>query len=99
MAGAQPDVLAPFPHNYYFEALTEGGFVGLALFIWLAYAWLAAMARPLMRRSDPVLVGLFAAAVIQLWPIASTTGFLTFPIAGWSFLLLGWGMAEARWGG
>jgi O-antigen ligase len=87
------------PHNYYFEALTEGGFVGLALFIWLACAWLAAMARPLMRRSDPVLVGLFAAAVIQLWPIASTTGFLTFPIAGWSFLLLGWGMAEARWGG
>jgi hypothetical protein len=44
------------------------------------------------------LVGLFAAALIQLWPIASTTGFITLPVAGWSFLLLGWGMAEARWG-
>jgi hypothetical protein len=86
------------PHNYYLEALNDGGFVGLALFCWLGFSWLAAMARALRRQPSPVLVGLFAAAVIQLWPIASTTGFATMPVAGWSFLLLGWGMAEARWG-
>ena len=86
------------PHNYYFEALDDGGFVGLALFCALVFAWLAAMGRSLRQKPRPVLVGLFAAAVIQLWPIASTTGFYTLPVAGWSFLLLGWGMAEARWG-
>lgn len=86
------------PHNYYFEALDDGGFPGLLLFGWVALAWLGTMARALWRRPRPVLVGLFAAALIQLWPIASTTGFFTMPIAGWSFLLLGWGMAEARWG-
>jgi hypothetical protein len=87
------------PHNYYFEALDDGGFVGLALFCALVGAWLAAMGRALREEPRPVLVGLFAAAVIQFWPIASTTGFYTLPVAGWSFLLLGWGMAEARWGG
>jgi hypothetical protein len=101
--GSQPDgggavICWHHPHNYYFQALDDGGFVGLALFCWLAFAWLAAMARSLRRQPSPVLVGLFAAAVIQLWPIASTTGFATMPVAGWSFLLLGWGMAEARWG-
>jgi hypothetical protein len=100
--GSQPDggggeICWHHPHNYYLEALDAGGFVGLALFVWLAFAWLATMARALAQRAEPVLVGLFAAAVIQLWPITSTPGFLTLPIAGWSFLLLGWGMAEARW--
>lgn len=101
--GKQPDgggaaICWHHPHNYYFEALCDGGFVGLGLFCWLALAWLTAMARALRRQPRPVLVGLFAAAIIQLWPIASTTGFYTLPIAGWSFLLLGWGLAEARWG-
>jgi O-Antigen ligase len=100
--GSQPDgggaaICWHHPHNYYLEALTSSGFVGLGLFIWLGLSWLATMARALRRRSDPVLVGLFAAALTQLWPIASTTGFITMPIAGWSFLLLGWGLAEARW--
>ena len=101
--GKQPDgggaaICWHHPHNYYFEALCDGGFIGLGLFCWLALAWLAPMARALRREPRPILVGLFAAAIIQLWPIASTTGFYTLPIAGWSFLLLGWGLAEARWG-
>jgi len=101
--GSQPDgggavICWHHPHNYYLEALTNGGFVGLALFCGLAAAWLTAMGRALRRQPRPILVGVFAAAVIQLWPIASTTGFLSMPIGGWSFLLLGWGMAEARWG-
>jgi hypothetical protein len=101
--GSQPDgggavICWHHPHNYYFEALDNGGLVGLALFCWLVLAWLAPMGRALQRHPSPVLVGLFAAAVVQLWPIASTTGFATMPVAGWSLLLLGWGMAEARWG-
>jgi len=85
------------PHNYYLEALVNGGFPGLILFCALAVAWLLALGKGLWRQPDPLRVALFAAAVIQLWPIASTTGFTAMPVGGWSFLLLGWGLAEARW--
>ena len=85
------------PHNFYAEALVDGGFVGLALFSALAVAWLLPLARGLWRDPDPLRVGLFAAAVIQLWPIASTSAFVSMPMGGWFFFLLGWGMAEARW--
>jgi O-antigen ligase len=85
------------PHNYYLEALDNGGFPGLVLFSALGLAWLAALGRGLWRQPDPLRVALFAAAVIQLWPIASSTGFTSMPVGGWSFLLLGWGLAEARW--
>jgi hypothetical protein len=85
------------PHNYYLEALVTAGFPGLILFSALSLAWLAALGRGLWQRPEPLRVALFAAAVIQLWPIASTTGFTAMPVGGWSFLLLGWGLAEARW--
>jgi len=85
------------PHNFYAEALVNGGFVGLVLFCTLALAWLLPLARGLWRNPDPLRVGLFAAAVIQLWPIASTSSFISMPMGGWFFFLLGWGMAEARW--
>jgi hypothetical protein len=48
------------------------------------------------RTGAPMAVALFAAALVQLWPIASTSGFYTLPMAGWLFLILGWGLAEAR---
>ena len=60
-------------------------------------AWLTALGRGLWRAPDPLRAALFAAALIQLWPIASSTGFTAMPVGGWSFLLLGWGLAEARW--
>jgi hypothetical protein len=85
------------PHNYYLEALDNGGFPGLILFSALGLSWLAALGRGLWRQPDPLRAALFAAAVIQLWPIASSTGFTSMPVGGWSFLLLGWGLAEARW--
>jgi hypothetical protein len=85
------------PHNYYLEALDNGGFPGLILFCTLGLAWLTALGRGLWRQPDPLRAALFAAAVIQLWPIASSTGFTSMPVGGWSFLLLGWGLAEARW--
>ncbi|HEX2940136.1 MAG TPA: O-antigen ligase family protein [Rhodopila sp.] len=85
------------PHNYYFEALANGGFVGLALFAATAIAWLATLGQGLWREPRPMRVALFAAAFLNLWPIASTTGFTSMPIGGWFFLLLGWGLAETRW--
>jgi O-antigen ligase len=84
------------PHNFYLQALTDGGFIGLALFCATGFAWLMPLARGLWRDPDPLRVGLFAATFIQLWPIQSSTAFTSMPIGGWFFLLLGWGMAEAR---
>jgi O-antigen ligase len=84
------------PHNFYFQALDDGGFVGLALFCATAIAWLVPLGRGLWRDPDPLRVGLFAAIFVQLWPIQSTSAFTSMPMGGWFFLLLGWAMAEAR---
>jgi O-antigen ligase len=87
------------PHNFYFQALTDGGLVGLALFCTLAAAWLAPLARGLWRYPDPMRVALFAVVFVQLWPVQSTTAFTSMPMGGWFFLLLGWAMAETRHSG
>jgi O-antigen ligase len=95
--GGGPAICWNHPHNYYLEALVSGGFPGLILFCALGLSWLAVLGRGLWRQPEPLRVALFAAAVILLWPIASTTGFTAMPVAGWCFLLLGWGLAEASW--
>ena len=96
--GSEPDgggarICWHHPHNVYFQALDDGGFIGLTLFCVMAVAWLLPLGRGLWHRPDAVRVGLFAAACIQLWPVQSSTGFTSMPIGGWFFLLLGWGMA------
>ncbi len=90
-------ICANHPHNFYFEALDDGGFPGLVLFSGMTLGWLAALGRGLWRNPDPLRVGLFASLFIQLWPFASTSAFISMPMGGWLFLLLGWGLAEARW--
>ena len=72
-------------------------FPGLTLFCATVLAWMVPLARGLWHRPAPLRVGLFAAMLIQLWPIASTSDFVNMPMGGWLFLLLGWGLAEARW--
>jgi O-antigen ligase len=99
--GSQPDgggavICWHHPHNHYLQALDDGGFIGLALFAAMSFAWLVPLGRGLWRDPDPLRVGLFAAIFIQLWPIQSTSAFTSMPIGGWFFLLLGWAMAEAR---
>ncbi len=88
------------PHNYYLQAATDGGLPGLALFAALAVAWLAPLARHLAphREGAARRVGLLLAALVHLWPIASTGGLVNLPLEGWFFLLLGWGLAEAAAG-
>lgn len=85
------------PHNFYIQASTDGGYPGLVLFCLLVLAWLRDVGRGLWRAPDPVRVSLFAAALIHLWPIASTSAFLSLPVSGYFFVILGWGLAEARW--
>ena len=101
--GSKPDgggkvICWDHPHQYYLEALDTGGFPGLILFSGLAFAWLAALSPGLLRTPNPLRAALFAAALMQLWPIASASAFTSMPLGGWSFLLLGWGLAETKWG-
>jgi len=84
------------PHNHYLQAVTDAGLPGLALFTALVGVWLYRLGDGLLRRPDPLRVGLFVAALIQEWPVASTSPIVSFPIGGWFFLLLGFGLAEAR---
>jgi hypothetical protein len=85
------------PHNFYTQASTDGGYPGLILFSLMVLAWLRDMGRGLWRNPDAVRVGLFAAALIHLWPIASTSAFTSLPVSGYFFVILGWGLAETRW--
>ena len=85
------------PHNHYLEAATEGGLPGLLLFTAAVVAALAALGRNLLAvGATGRRVGLFTSFLLALWPLASTSALFTVPNAGWTFLLLGWGLAEAR---
>ncbi len=99
LAGEFPDgggvrICNIHPHNHYLEAATNAGIPGLLLFSALVLAWLRALGRNL--DADPLRVGLFVAALIQEWPIASASGFSAVEIAGFFFLLLGYGLALSR---
>ena len=95
--GGGKEICWHHPHQYYLEAWDIGGYPGLILFAALCLAWMITLGRGLWRHPDPLRASLFAAALMTTWPIASSTGFTTMPVAGWAFLLLGWGLAEARW--
>lgn len=84
------------PHNHYLQAATDAGLPGLLLYAALGIAWLVALARGLAVDPEPRRVGLFIAALIVIWPLASTSSYTDMPMMGWFFLLLGWGLAEAR---
>jgi O-antigen ligase len=86
------------PHNHYLQAATDAGLPGLLLFGALVIAWLRGLLRHLGRDPDPLRVGLFVAVLMELWPIASTSGFYSTEIVGFMFLMLGLGLAEAGGG-
>ncbi len=92
--GAQ--ICTPHPHNFYMQAVTDGGFPGLLLFCALAIAWIVQVGRGVWRTPVPLRVGLFASILLQLWPVQSTSSFFSMPMGGWFFLLLGWALAESR---
>ncbi len=94
--GGGAAICVQHPHNYYLQAAVEGGLPGLAAFVALALCWLRAISRGLGRAPERLRVGLFVAAVIQLWPIASSTDWVSMPLAGWFSLQLGLALALAR---
>ena len=94
--GGGAGVCVQHPHNHYLQAAVESGVPGLLLFCALVVAWLRPLAAGLWRDPAPLRVGLFVAALIQEWPVASTSDLLSMPLSGWFFLLLGLGLAEGR---
>ena len=84
------------PHNAYLQAATDAGLPGLALFTAMVGAWGLALLRGLWRNPAPLRVGLLAAFVMAFWPLASTSSAFAIEIGGLAFLLLGFGLAEAR---
>jgi len=83
------------PHNHYLEAATDSGVPGLVLFCLLMLCWWRDLFRGLWRRAEPLRVGLFVAALLQEWPLASASSFYAVEIAGFFLVMLGWGLAEA----
>ncbi len=92
--GGGADICWVHPHNFYFQALVDGGVPGLALFCAFGIACLIPLGRGLWRNPDPIRVGLFVTMLAQIFPLQSTPSFWSMPMGGWFYLLLGWAMAE-----
>ena len=83
------------PHNHYLQAATDAGVPGLVLFCALVFCWLRGLLRGLGRDPDPLRVGLFVGVLMELWPIASTSGFYATELIGFMYLMLSAGLAAA----
>jgi O-antigen ligase len=81
------------PHQFWLEAASSAGLPGLLLFAGAVGALWRALAIDLWRGQDATRVALFVTVLAWLWPLASTSGFYNLPIAGWGFLMAGWGLA------
>ncbi|QHC37177.1 O-antigen ligase domain-containing protein [Komagataeibacter xylinus] len=84
------------PHNFYLLMGTMGGVPAMVLFAAfaacvLARAWRGLAAATATR--DPQRLMLAVACVVVLWPLQSTSSFLTQPTGGWLFMILGWALA------
>ena len=93
--GGGAEICVQHPHSFYLQAAVEGGLPGLALFSAMALAWLWTIGRGLIASPDRLRVGLFAAALAQLWPIAGATDWVAMPLSGWFFAQLGLALALA----
>ncbi|HEY1411140.1 MAG TPA: O-antigen ligase family protein, partial [Rhodopila sp.] len=87
------------PHNYWLQIGTSAGLVGMVLFAALVVAWLWRIKGGPGSLANDRRAALLIAVFIAMWPIASATSLFTVPNAGWVFLMVGWGLAEARWSG
>jgi O-antigen ligase len=84
------------PHNYWLQIATTAGLPGLVLFIALTVVWLRRIAGGVEYLRNDRRAALLVIVFVMLWPIASATSLFTVPNAGWFFLMVGWGLAEAR---
>ena len=95
--GGGAEMCVTHPHSFYLQALTDAGVPGLLGFGVLVVLWLRRLSAGLWRAPDPLRVGLFVAALIQLWPVSTTSPLVSLPMGGWFFLALGFGLAAAEW--
>lgn len=84
------------PHNIYLQAVTDAGLPGLALFTAMILAWGATLARGLWHNPTPLRVALLATWAAAFWPLASTMNAFSIEFGGLTFLLIGFGLAEAK---
>jgi hypothetical protein len=89
-----PEACAIHPHSFWLEAGVVGGVPGLLLFAALCGLWLWRSGTGL--NENALRVGLFAAVLEKLWPIAATNDFYTMPMSGWTFLAIGWALGLAE---
>jgi O-antigen ligase len=85
------------PHNYWLQVATSAGLVGGGLFAALVASWLWRIGGGAGALANDRRAGVLVIVFVSMWPIASSTSLFTVPNAGWVFLMVGWGLAEARW--
>jgi O-antigen ligase len=78
------------------QIATSAGLPGLALFVLLTVVWLRRIAGGAEYLRNDQRAALLVIVFVMLWPVASATSLFTVPNAGWFFLMVGWGLAEAR---
>lgn len=84
------------PHNYWLQVATSAGLPGMVLFGSLVAVWLRRIGGGANYLSNGRRAALLISVFVSMWPIASATSLFTVPNAGWIFLMVGWGLAEAR---
>jgi O-antigen ligase len=85
------------PHNYWLQIGTNAGIPAIALFAALGGVWLWRIGGGAGALANDCRAALLVTVFVMLWPIASATSMFTVPNAGWIFLMVGCGLAEARW--
>jgi O-antigen ligase len=85
------------PHNYWLQIATNCGLPGMLLFGALVASWLSRMSGGKGYLGNNWRAALLIIVFVAMWPIASATSLFTMPNAGWVFLMVGWGLAEARY--
>ncbi len=86
------------PHNDWLLIATDSGMVGVTLFAALVVLWLKRIRGGTGDLANGRRAGLLVILFVTMWPVASATSLFTVPNAGWIFLMVGWGLAEARAG-
>jgi O-antigen ligase len=84
------------PHSYWLQIATSSGVPGMLLFGALIAVWLWRIRGGKGYLANHRRAALLIIVFVAMWPIASTTSLFTVPNAGWVFLMVGWGLAEAR---
>lgn len=100
--GGGAEMCVTHVHQFYLEALVNGGLPGFVLFTAFCVLVLLALARGIWSRGsgaggpDPVRLGLLLAVGISLWPLATAGAFSGIDQAALRCLFVGLGLAAAQ---